>query len=261
MPLIVNPGFDADLLHGLLADEAARARTVATLVEECRQHGFAAIQFDVENLHLRGRDAFTRFYRETADALHAVVHRLADYPGPTAYHGWLFEQWRAGYDLQALGEIGDFVSIMSYSQHTRRTPPGPAAGIPWVREVIEYFLEHVPAQKLSMGIPLWSMHWYTSWEEDLLPERARSYSRSMSHPEALGLLERHGTQVLWSEDQLVPYAFFSNAGVFEWVFLEDARSFGGKLDLVDEYGLRGFSAWVLGSEDPAIWQALDEPGR
>jgi spore germination protein YaaH len=54
MPLIVNPGFDADLLHGLLADEAARARTVATLVEECRQHGYAGIQFDFENLHLRG---------------------------------------------------------------------------------------------------------------------------------------------------------------------------------------------------------------
>jgi spore germination protein YaaH len=96
------------------------------------------------------------------------------------------------------------------------------------------------------------MHWYTSWEEDLLPERARSYSRSMSHPEALGLLERHGTLVLWSEDQLVPYAFFWNAGVFEWVFLEDARSFSAKLDLVDEYGLRGSSAWVLGSKDPAI---------
>jgi len=268
MPLIVNPGFDADLLHGLLADEAARARTVATLVEECRRHGFMGIQFDFENLHLRDRDAFTRFYRETAEALHAegfklsiaVVHRLDDYPGPTAYHGWLFEQWRAGYDLRALGEIGDFISIMSYSQHTRRTPPGPAAGVPWVREVIEYFLKHVPAQKLSMGIPLWSMHWYTSWEEDLLPERARSYSRSFSHPEAMGLVERHAARVLWSEDQQVPYAFYSNSGVFEWLFLEDARSFGAKIDLVEEYGLRGFSAWVLGSEDPDIWQALGQAG-
>jgi len=264
MPLIVNPGFDADLLHSLLSDEAARRRTIETLVALCHQYGFSGIQFDFENLHLRDREAFTRFYRETADALHAggyklsvaVVHRLDDYPGPTAYHGWLFEQWRAGYDLQALGEIGDFISVMSYSQHTRRTPPGPAAGLPWVRHVIEYFLRHVPAEKLSMGIPLWSMHWYTSWEEDL-PERARSYSRSFSYPEAIGLLERHATQPLWSEDQQVPYAFFSNGGVFEWVFLEDVRSFSAKLDLVNEYGLLGFSAWVLGSEDPDVWGVLN----
>lgn len=265
MPLIVNPGFDTDLLHALLSDDAARARAIATLVDLCRRHGFAGIQFDFENLHLRDRDAYTRFYRETASALHdagfqlsvAVVHRVEDYPGPTRYHGWLHEQWRAGYDLRALGEIGDFISIMSYSQHTRRTPPGPQAGLPWVREVVEYFLEHVPAEKLSVGIPLWSQHWYTSWEEGLLPERARSYSRSLSYPEAMGLLERHGTEVEWSAEQRVPYGFFSNAGVFEWVFLEDARSFRAKLDLVEEYGLRGFSAWVLGREDPAIWPILE----
>lgn len=268
MPLIVNPGFDSSLLHALLANDAARARAVQTMVELCRRHGFMGIQFDFENLHLSDRDAFTRFYQEAARALHdagfkisvAVVHRLDDYPGPTPYHGWLFEQWRAGYDLRALGEIGDFVSIMSYSQHTRRTPPGPAAGVPWVRDVIEYCLKHIPADKLSMGIPLWSQHWYTSHEDDLLPERARSYSQSLSYPEAIGLLERHGAKLLWSDDQQVPYSFFSNAGVFEWVFLEDARSFRAKLDLVEEYRLRGFSAWVLGREDPQIWQVLGERG-
>lgn len=268
MPLIVNPGFDSDLLHELLADDAARARAVQTMVELCRRHGYSGIQFDFENLHLRDRDAFTQFYRETAGALHdagykisiAVVHRLDDYPGPTPYHAWLHEQWRAGYDLRALGEIGDFVSIMSYSQHTRRTPPGPQAGIPWVRDVIEYFLRHIPAAKISLGIPLWSQHWYTSWEEDLLPERARSYSRSMSFPEALALLDRNSAPRLWSDDHQVPYGFFSNAGVFEWVFLEDARSFRAKLGLVQEYRLRGFSAWVLGREDPEIWPILDGSG-
>ena len=264
MPLIVNPGFDADMLHALLSSDAARARAIQTMVEECRRHGFMGIQFDFENLNLTDKDAFTRFYREAAQALHeagfkisvAVVHRLDDLPGPTPYHGWLFEQWRAGYDLQALGEIGDFVSIMSYSQHTRRTPPGPQAGIPWVRDVIEYFLEFIPANKLSLGIPLWSQHWFTSWEEDLLPELARSYSRSLSYREAIGLLERRGVRPMWSDDHKVSFSFFSNAGVFEWVFLEDAQSFQAKIDVMEEYGLRGFSAWVLGREDPGIWQVL-----
>ena len=98
-------------------------------------------------------------------------------------------------------------------------------------------------------------------EEDLQPELARSYSRSFSHPEAMGLLERHNARLLWSEEQQVPYAFYSNGGVFEWLFLEDARSFGAKLDLVEEYDLRGFSAWVLGSEDREIWQVLDPESR
>jgi spore germination protein YaaH len=45
-------------------------------------------------------------------------------------------------------------------------------------------------------------------------------------------------------------------GTFEWLFLENARSFGAKVALMKEKKLRGFSAWVLGPEDPAIWGVL-----
>src|SRR5690606_21600398 len=114
----------------------------ASLAELCRRHEYDGIQVDFENLSINDRDAFTRFYRELAGALEpttcglsiAVVHRPDELPGPTMYHKWLFDSWRGGYDLAALGEIGDFISIMSYSQHTRRTPPGPQAGAPWVED-------------------------------------------------------------------------------------------------------------------------------
>lgn len=264
VPLILNPGFDQEMLSALLATPEARARAVRSMVELCLRHGFAGIQFDFENLSIDDRDAFTTFYREAADALHAegfeisiaVVHRPDDLPGPTRYHKWLFKNWRAGYDLAALAEIGDFISLMSYSQHTRRTPPGPQAGVPWVREVVEYFLRHVPPEKLSMGIPLGSQHWYTSQEDQIRPEMARSYSEGISHARALALAERHDTEFRWSDEHRVPYAFYANGGTFEWIFAEDARSFRAKLGVVREYGLRGFSAWVLGPEDPGIWDAL-----
>jgi spore germination protein len=264
MPLIVNPGFDQEMLHRLLVNDAARARTVAWMVEECRRHGYWGIQFDFENVSIDDRDNLTRFYREMAAALHAegyrisiaVVHRPDELPGPTRYHKWLFRNWRAGYDLKALGEIGDFISIMSYSQHTRRTPPGPQASVPWQEDVVEYFLQFVPKEKLSLGIPTGSQHWYTSQEDRIEPERARSYSENIGYRRALGLAERYDAEILWSAEHQVPYTFYERGGTFEWIFFEDARSFRAKLDLVRAHELRGFSVWVLGSEDPAIWEAL-----
>ncbi|MFW6078588.1 MAG: glycosyl hydrolase family 18 protein [Gemmatimonadota bacterium] len=264
MPLILNPGFDQAMLHELLGDEEARRRAVRSMVELCRRHGFAGIQFDFENVHITDRDAYTRFYREAAEALHAagyrisiaVVHRPDELPGPTRYHKWLFKNWRAGYDLAALAEIGDFVSVMTYAQHTRRMPPGPQAGIPWVEDVIEHFLEHMPPEKLSLGIPLGSQHWYTSQEDRIEPEMARSYSEQVTHERATALVERYGAELIWSDEHAVPYAFYERGGSFEWIFMEDARSFGAKLERLDRYGLRGFSAWVLGSEDPGIWDVL-----
>jgi spore germination protein YaaH len=266
MPLVVNPGFNQETLHRFLNNPTARARAIATLVEESRRHGYWGIQVDFENLSINDRDAYTLFFRELATALRsggfrisaAVVHRPDELAGPTGYHRWLFRNWRAGYDLRALGEIADFISIMSYNQHTRRTPPGPQHGMPWMREVIQYFSSHIPGEKLSLGIITGGMRWYTSQEDRITPEMARSYSNTLSYGQALGLLDRYGAQLRWDDEQQVSYTWYSNGGTFEWIFLEDARSFMARVALVDEYRLRGFSVWVLGPEDPAVWDRLRE---
>lgn len=52
-------------------------------------------------------------------------------------------------------------------------------------------------------------------------------------------------------------AFVRAAGA---VWYEDVRSVGERLALVRRHALRGFSAWVLGQEDPALWTLLDGDG-
>ena len=269
MPLIVNPGFDQSMLHRLLVNAQARARCIGSLVELCTRYKLAGIQFDFENLNMNDRDAFTRFYQETADALHnngfklsvAVVHRYEDYAGPTAYHKWLLENWRAGYDLRELAKAGDFISVMSYSQHTRRTTPGPIAGMPWVKQIVEYFLKFMPPEKLSLGIPLGGMHWYTALDTARFFANAHSWSDAIDYQRALGIIKSHNATIQWHEQQKVPYAVFENSGLFEYIYLEDAQSFRAKYDLLKQYKLRGFSAWVLGAEDPAAWKVLPTVAR
>lgn len=264
MPLIVNPGFDQEMLSSLLSSPTARERAIRTMLEECRRLNLAGIQFDFENLSINDRDAFSSFFKETAAALHgegrkisiAVVHRPQESPGPTKYFKWLHSNWRAGYDLEAIAPSADFVSVMTYSQHTRRTPPGPYASIPWMVKNIEYFLQYVPPEKLSLGIGVTSQHWSVD-QDDRYVANARSWSTTLSHSQASALSERHRAEWLWLEDQGVAYTFFDRGGLFEWVFLEDARSFEQKFDLVRKYGLRGFSVWVIGYEDPGIWDIID----
>ncbi|HKG91583.1 MAG TPA: glycosyl hydrolase family 18 protein [Gemmatimonadaceae bacterium] len=263
MPLLVNEGFHQPSLRKLLADTAARARATRSMAELCRSQGYWGWQFDIENVSIQDRDRLTAWYTEAADALHragctisiAVVHRPGEEAGALPYHRFLFDSWRAGYDLAALGRVGDFVTIMSYSQHTRRTPPGPQAGLPWMRDVADYFLRYVPPEKLSLGIATQSMHWFTR-EDNTLPERARSWAEAISHRWATGLAERYGAKLQWDDRQGVTYGFYENGGTFEWLFVEDARSFQLRLALAREKRLRGISVWVLGPEDERIWEAL-----
>lgn len=269
VPLLVNRGFDQGKLHTLLASDEARARITAALLELARRHDYAGFQVDFENLSIHDRDPFTRFYRELAAALHsagkqisvAVVHRPDELAGVNAYQEWLMDSWRGGYDLKALAEAGDFVTVMTYSQHTRRTPPGPGAAMPWVEQNVAYFLRFMPPSKLSLGVATGAMHWYTSYEERITPELARSYSATLSYSWAMGLIERNHAKVQWDETQQASFAYFPVGGTFEWIFFEDARSFRTKLALIDRQKLRGFSAWVLGPEDPRMWDALPARAR
>lgn len=265
MPLFTNEGFQQPGLRRLLGDSSARARSVRSMVELCKTHGYWGIQFDVENINIADRDRFTQWYTEAATALHeagfkisaAVVHRTSDDAGPTAYHRFLQDSWRGAYDLEALGRIGDFISLMTYSEHTRRTTPGPVAGIPWMREAVDYFLKYVPAAKLSLGIPTYGGRWYTRYEPSTA-DRASSTSESVSWKWGTGFAERHGAAIQWDPVQMVPFASYSVGGIYEWLFLEDVRAFRAKLSLAKEKKLRGFSVWVLGPEDERIWEVLEK---
>jgi spore germination protein YaaH len=263
MPLLVNEGFHQPSLRRLLADTVAQARAVRTLVELCRAHRYWGIQFDVENINLQDRDRFTAFYGRAATALHragftisvAVVPRASDDAIETGYGRFLHDSWRGAFDLAALARLGDFVSYMSYDQHTRRTTPGPVAGLPWMREQLDFALRDVPPGKLSLGIPLYGRHWFTRYDAST-PDRAAVGHAAVGWTWGAHLAERRSGALAWDAAEGTTWGHFAVGGNWEWVFLEDVRAFQAKVALQAERRLRGVSAWVLGQEDPRIWETL-----
>jgi len=261
MPLVLNAGFDQPAFHTLLQDSLGRVRAVGNMLRVCRENKYYGLQFDFENILVKDRDLFTDFYRQTASVLHAngfaisiaAVPRTGDNIGPTEYHKWIYEYWRGAYDYKALGEIGDFISLMTYDQHTHRTTPGPVAGIPWMEAVIQFVLKGVPPAKISLGIPFYSYRWQPSY----LNNEAHVWGRSLDHAEARGLAERFGATWQWDDREKVSFTVYPNEYLNEYIYLEDARSFDAKLALVKKYHFRGISVWRLGHEDPEVWQHLN----
>lgn len=262
MPLVHNPGFDQEAIHELLDDSAARARAVATLVELAERHDLHGWQFDFEHVYFTYRDRLTDFFQEAARALRprGYVLSIAVVPDDGAHrstrHGrWHRANWSGAYDLAALAEAGDFISLMTYDQHGRLTTPGPVAGLPWSRRMVLRALEAgVPLEKLSLGIPAYSRLWQTVQQGE---EEPRVGSTGLGHRRAASLIERHGAEPLWLPEQGTHQVAWEIDGIRQWLFLEDRRSFTAKLGLLEEFpGLRGISVWVLGLEDPGVWDLL-----
>ncbi len=263
MPLIVNSGFSQEEFHKLLHNDEALDRTIRMLIDLGKKYDFYGWQFDYENIHISDRDALTSYFRKTAKALHkaglklsiAVVPRDGNLAGPSTFHRYMYEYWRGAYDLKALAEAGDFISLMTYAQHTGHTTPGPIAGYTWVQPMIQFALDQgVPAEKISLGLPSYSYYWHTTYRND----HSAVVGTGLEYDEATGLVDRYQAKLHWLDNDKCYYTFWNNDGIYEYLFLEDQRSFKAKLGFLTQYNLRGISVWRLGQEDPAVWDVLKE---
>ena len=260
MPLIVNPGFDPDIIHAVLQDHESQRRAIETMLRICKESTLLGIQFDFEHIHVDYRDLFTQFFREAAKMLHqngflisaAVFPRTDHTPAPSSYHQWYFDNWTGAFDYKALSEAADFLTIMTYDQHSEKTPPGPVAGLPWLEQVLDYLLQQMPANKISLGVPLYSYYWSPTADA----QGGHVKGTGLAYQKTMEILEQHQASMHWDEKQKVSYAFFPKQNIFEYLFIENAQSFQEKLELVKKYNLRGFSAWRLGLEDHKIWEIL-----
>jgi spore germination protein YaaH len=262
VPLVMNPGFDQPSIHRVLNHPEARAQALRSLAELCRANKFDGIQFDYENFHVVDRDAFTSFTREAVDSVHragcslsaAVVPRLGDDPGAGSYDKWIHDNWRAAFDYKALADTLDFISYMTYAQHTGGSPPGPVAGYQWMLACLKFALaQGVPPHKLSIGLGGYSDWWYPAYDDK---GGARLRGSDISYTRGMEILTKAGVTPKWDKAQKASYAMWEEHGVFQHMWLEDARAFLEKRRLVKHYGLRGYSVWLLGDEDPAVWAKL-----
>jgi spore germination protein YaaH len=184
-----------------------------------------------------------------------VVPRPNDDRGTRPYHQYLYDYWRGAFDYKALADTLDFISYMTDAQHTGGSTPGPVAGFPWMEASLDYLLAlGVPPSKISLGIPAYSDHWYPHHD----PRTGTAHARGddIGYVPLMRIINAAGATPLWEPEQRAWYVMWESHGVFEHAWLEDARAFEAKLDLVRRHGLRGYSVWLLGLEDPRTFEVV-----
>lgn len=264
MPIITSTGKAA--FHALLLSPDAKKTMIDSLVQQAKLYGYSGIQFDFEDISWTDRDALSALVKEAADALHAAGLKLSiatvpnapGYPGAGAFARWIYSDWRGAYDLKAIAQSVDLVCLMTYDQHTRWTTPGPVAGWQWTMDNLNYALQFVPPQKLSLGIPLYGYHWYTGNPIVKDEERPNPTADYISEPDAALLAKEYGGTPQWDALDHTEWFYINRDQMREWVFYTDAHTFEDRYKLVQDRGLEGFCSWVLGNEDPEIWKLLPD---
>jgi spore germination protein YaaH len=271
MPIVANSNFAQEDFHKLLSNRLAYEQMISDLIRACKENGYAGFQFDFENIQWTDRNALSDMVREAASTFHgaklqltiATVPNAPGHPGEGGFSAWIYENWRGAYDLKALAQSVDLICLMTYDQHTRWTAPGPVAGWDWTVANLDYALKYVPKEKLSLGIPLYGYHWFagTPVKAPAQPgfpptDKPNPSAEYIATNDALDLAKAYGGHIEWDLIDRSAWFYFYRDDTREWIFFTDARTFRERYALVKDRGLQGFCSWVLGEEDPAIWDLL-----
>jgi spore germination protein len=266
MPLVGNTDFDQGTAHIFLTNSEAQNKAIATILELCQRNHFYGIQIDFEGMSAADKNTFSHFYIKIADALHqhgfkvssAIIPTLTEQTD-TEYLVRRHKNWSGVYDYKVLAQYSDFITLMTYDQHGEPTTPGSVSGNLWNEAIIQYALQYIPADKISLGVPLHSAYWYSGVTD--ASQHIHSISIDITYSKAQTILQQNHASLTWDTQAQVHYAIYNRHFLNEYLFLEDAASFKSKLALVEKYKLRGLSDWCLGEEDQNIWEFLPKRDR
>ena len=248
MPLVANAGFSQSIMHNLLVSNSAQDGVVKSLVAEAKKEKYIGWQFDFENISYKDKDLFSAFVEKTGLAMKknnlifsvAAVSRSVDYEDTDN-----FKNWSGAFDYARIAKAVDFVSLMTYDDPNS---VGPVASLPFVNKVLAYVKNKIPPEKLSLGIPLY----YWGWSAN----PAKKITSSGSYQRLLNISSNFNHDIGF--DQVLGASwlsyFWENNQYLIW--FQDKQSIQSRLDIIKQNKFRGFSAWVLGVEDPGIWGAL-----
>jgi spore germination protein YaaH len=250
MPLITNKSFNRDTADAILDNQALQDIAINALVTEAIQQKYWGWQIDFEGMDASYKDRYTAFIGRMSKALKthnltlsvAVVAQISG--NPADYPNDLWNKVIGVYDYGPLAESADFISVMSYDDPNST---GPIAEYSWLKQVADYSLKFIPAEKISLGIPLYFWKWNETSGKLVDVGGYSGVQKVLMRPHTVG----------YSVTEQAPFIKYTLKKNHYTVWYENAKSITNKVNLIRRDKLMGFSAWVLGLETPGIFSAVN----
>lgn len=231
----------------LLSKTATRQKLIADMMEEAENYGFDGFNLDFESLKPEAMPHYVQFIREMSIACRerGLVLSVDNYV-PSEY--------TADYNRKEQGIVADYVIIMGYDEHYAGGEKGSTASIEFVEKGITDTLLEVPKEKIINAVPFYTRLWT---EED-----GKTTSSALGIYKAKEWIDENDVELSWKEDLGQYYGEHKESETAtEYLWMEEEKSLGLKMDLIRKYDLAGTAGWKLGLESPEIWDVIQWDGK
>ncbi len=246
MPLLTNLVGDTwqpEAIENLAHGPAKRQdRLIQEVLAVLRNAKAAGVVVDWQQIDPAYKKDLTAFIDKFADALHDENKEL-----------WLCVQPGQELDYIDIDELSDNIDrfvAMLFDETSETDPPGPLASRSWFEGWLHVLLDGSDTRQWIIAIGSYGYDWPIGGKKGELI----SFSEAMSRANDA---ELEAVQV--KGPSYSPYFYFQDEDAEHGVWFLDAVTFLNELRGVRDEKAGGFALYRLGSEDPAIWDALNAP--
>ncbi|OLV18729.1 glycosyltransferase [Deinococcus marmoris] len=248
MPLINNynprtQAWDSEALTGVMTHAGKRVALQDTLLAEVREHNFAGLNLDFEEVAPEAVPGYLLFVQKLSESLHADGKKLTiDAP-----------MNNGDFPYAKLAKHADSLVLMAYDEHEGSSKPGAVASQGWIEKHLRQRLKEVPAEKLTLALGGYGYDW-----------AGPGQGVTVSFQEALEQARTSGVQPYLDRQTLNPTFTYSPEKEGEaqhTVWYLDGVSLYNQAQLARTLGIEQVALWRLGSEDPGVWPALHQSGE
>lgn len=245
--------FSAELGRDILQSLAVQQLLIENIIEEAETvPNTTNILFDFEHLRSADRVAYVRFLEDATEQLNELGYTVSVALAPKT-EATAGTEWNIAHDYEAIGRAVDFVMLMTYEWGYSGGPPMAVSPLPQVREVVEYALTMIPANKIMLGQNLYGYDWTLPFVQ------GGPYAEALSPQRAVQTAILNNAEIQYDERAQAPFfRYRAQNGLIHEVWFEDARSIQMKFNLIKELSLRGIGYWKLGLPFPQNWLLLEE---
>lgn len=237
-----------DTTSEILNDYKLRKKLIDNIVTIVVTYDLDGINLDFENIYEADKDMYTRLVIELAPRLKELGKVLSvDVTAPDGS-----PDWSLCYNRNVIGDVADYIVFMGYDQNGIASPEeGTTAGCDWVEANIKKFLgqEGVQAEKIILGTPFYTRVWSE--------ENGKISSKVIDMNEIYSNLPDNAT-IQWDDSLKQNYAEYQKNGKTYKIWIEDEKSIGYKLELVNTYNLAGAAYWEKDRETGEVWQVVSD---
>lgn len=241
--------FNNQLVKVLVENAEVQERLLEQLLEEVEKRGFAGVNIDFEYVLPENKEQYAQLIQKMRESMNKKGYTVSVAVPPKVsdrQKGLLVE----GVDYKLVGESADYVFLMTYEWGYTYGPPMAVAPLDKVRQVAEYALGQIPAEKLILGIPNYGYDWQLPYE------RGITKSRTIGNIEAVNLAVSQGSDIQYAPTAQSPWFTYKTGGMEHVVWFEDVRSIQAKWKLVQDLDLAGAWYWNLMRKFRSNWLML-----